>query len=105
MSLVEFSGHTAVATAAEDENHGMWALQFGELPALRNVVGKLIVGEDGSRNNVESYDEKSSFRALLRPISISIRRRRSRLGQRPVELLAAHCGRCPGRFDAIAGKS
>ena len=28
------------------------ALQLGELPALRGMVGKLIVGEDHSWNNV-----------------------------------------------------
>ncbi len=29
----------AETSAAEDENHGMWPLQFGELPAFRGVVG------------------------------------------------------------------
>jgi hypothetical protein len=30
-------------------------LQFGELPALRGVVGKLIVGEDSPWNDVRSH--------------------------------------------------
>jgi hypothetical protein len=29
----------AVTTAAEDKNHGMWSLQFRELPAFRGMVG------------------------------------------------------------------
>jgi len=35
---------TETATA-EDENHGMLPLQFGEFPVFRRVVGKLIVRE------------------------------------------------------------
>src|SRR3981081_2939274 len=37
----------AETAAAEDENHGMLALQLGELSAFRRVVGKFVVGEDG----------------------------------------------------------
>src|SRR5262249_47508246 len=44
----------AETSAAEDENHGILSLQFGELPAFRGVVGKLIVGEDSPWNNVRS---------------------------------------------------
>ena len=36
----------AETSAAEDENHWMSSLQFGELSAFRGVVGKLIVGEE-----------------------------------------------------------
>src|SRR6266446_5266456 len=42
----------AKTSAAEGENHGMWSLQIGELPAFRGVVGKLIVGEFSPWNNV-----------------------------------------------------
>src|SRR6202042_3145019 len=45
----------AEASAAKDKNHWMWSLQFGQLPVLRCVVGKLIVGEDGPWNNVGSH--------------------------------------------------
>ena len=45
----------AEATAAQDEDHGMLSLQFGELPAFRGVVGKLIVGEDSPGNNGRSH--------------------------------------------------
>jgi hypothetical protein len=45
----------AEPSAAEDEDHGMLSLQFGELPALRGVVGKLIVGENSPWNNVRSH--------------------------------------------------
>ena len=45
----------AETSAAEDENHWMLSLQFGELPAFRGVVGKLIVGEDSPWNNVRSH--------------------------------------------------
>jgi hypothetical protein len=42
-------------SAAEDENHRMLSLQFGELPAFRGVIGKFIVREDGTCNNVSSH--------------------------------------------------
>src|ERR1700738_1889626 len=45
----------AETAAAEDEHHGMLALQRGELPVFRRVVGKLVVGEDGAWNNVRSH--------------------------------------------------
>jgi hypothetical protein len=45
----------AEAAAAEDENHWMLSLQFGELTAFRGVVGKLVVGEDGPWNDVSSH--------------------------------------------------
>jgi hypothetical protein len=51
----------AVTAAAEDENHGMLSLQFGELPAFRGVVGKLIVGKDCPRDNVRSHRESSRW--------------------------------------------
>jgi hypothetical protein len=46
----------AETAAAEDKNHWMLCLQFGELPAFRGVVGKLIVGEDSPWNNVRSHN-------------------------------------------------
>jgi hypothetical protein len=36
----------AISSPAEDQNHGMRALEFGEFPVFSGVVGKLIVGED-----------------------------------------------------------
>src|ERR1700738_3654619 len=45
----------AETAAAEDEHHGMLALQLGELPVFRRVVGKFVVGEDGPWNNVRSH--------------------------------------------------
>ena len=41
--------------ATEDENHRIWSLEFRELPALGDVVGKLIIGEDSAWNNIESH--------------------------------------------------
>ena len=42
-------------SAAEDENHRMWSLQLGELPAFRGVIGKLgVVGEDRTWNVIVS---------------------------------------------------
>jgi hypothetical protein len=59
MELHEAFGLAAVlgakATAAEDENHGMLALQFGEFAALRGVIGKFVVRKDGARNDVGSH--------------------------------------------------
>jgi hypothetical protein len=45
----------AVGAAAEDENHWVLSLQFGELPAFSGMVGKLIVREDSPWNNVRSH--------------------------------------------------
>jgi hypothetical protein len=45
----------AETSAAEDKNHWMLSLQFGELPVFRGVVGKLIVGEDSPWNDVGSH--------------------------------------------------
>jgi hypothetical protein len=42
----------AETAAAENENHGVWSLQFGELAAFRGVVGKLVVREDRTRDDV-----------------------------------------------------
>ena len=44
----------AVTAAAEDEDHGMLSLQFGELPAFRDVVGKLAAGVGLVRFNAGS---------------------------------------------------
>jgi hypothetical protein len=43
----------AETSVAEDENHWMLALQFGELPASRGMVGKFIVGEGGPWNQCQ----------------------------------------------------
>src|ERR1700730_15164461 len=59
MELHEPFGLAAVlraeTSAAEDENHGMRSLQFGELAAFRGVVGKLVIGEDRAWNDVSSH--------------------------------------------------
>jgi hypothetical protein len=51
----------AVTSAAEDHNHGMLSLQFGESPTFRRVVGKFIVGEDSTGNNIGSHMQKPPF--------------------------------------------
>src|SRR5208283_680847 len=51
----------AETSAAEDENHWMLSLQFGELPAFRGVVGKLIVARDRPGNNVRSHMKASAI--------------------------------------------
>jgi hypothetical protein len=45
----------AESSAAEYENHRMLSLEFGELPAFRGVIGKLVVGEDSPWNHVGSH--------------------------------------------------
>ena len=45
----------AEGPAAEDENHRMLSLQFGELTAFRRVVRELIVGKYRPWNNVRSH--------------------------------------------------
>jgi hypothetical protein len=51
----------AETSAAENQNHGMWPLQFGELATFRGVVGQLIVGEDRPWNNVRSHRKASAL--------------------------------------------
>jgi len=34
-----------ITSAAENENHRMLSLEFRELPTLRRVIGKLVIGE------------------------------------------------------------
>jgi hypothetical protein len=51
----------AETSAAEDENHWMLSLQFGELPMFCGVVGKLIVGKDGPWNHVRSHMKSSTI--------------------------------------------
>ncbi len=48
-----------IAPAAENENHGMVFLQFGELPPFRGVVGQLVVRKDRSGNDVRSHGKPS----------------------------------------------
>jgi hypothetical protein len=59
MELNEEFGLAAVlgaeASAAEDEDHGMRALEVGEFAAFRGLIGKLVVGESGAGNNVGSH--------------------------------------------------
>jgi hypothetical protein len=59
MKLNEEFGLAAVlgaeTAAAEDEDHGVLSLEVRELAALRGVVGKLVVGEDGAGNDVGSH--------------------------------------------------
>ena len=38
-------------SAAENYNHRIGPLQFRQLPALGGVIGKFVVGENGSWNN------------------------------------------------------
>jgi hypothetical protein len=45
----------AETSAAQDEDQGMWSLQFGKLPPFRPVVGQLVVGKDSPGNNVGSH--------------------------------------------------
>src|SRR5258708_17077553 len=59
MQLNEAFGLTTVlgaeASAAEDKNHGMRALQFREFAMFRGVVGKLVIRKDGAGKNVGSH--------------------------------------------------
>src|SRR6185503_3215111 len=64
----------AVTAAAQDEDHRIRSLEFGELPALRGVIGKLVVGEQRPGNDVRSHLDSSSrnsawplWRAIHRP--------------------------------------
>src|SRR5262249_4747669 len=50
----------AVTPTTEDKNHWMRPLQFGELPAFRGVVEKLIVGEGSPRDDVGPHVNSST---------------------------------------------
>jgi hypothetical protein len=50
-----------VAAAAEDENHRMRPLQFGEFSTFRGVVGKLVVGENSPWDHVGSHLKSSTI--------------------------------------------
>jgi len=49
----------SVTPAAEDEDHGVLSLQFGEFSVFRGVVGQLIVGEDSPWNDVRAHKKSS----------------------------------------------
>jgi len=49
----------SITAAAQDENHRVVALQLGELPAFRRVVGQLVIREDGSGNDVSAHFNSS----------------------------------------------
>jgi hypothetical protein len=49
---------------------GWGSLQFRQLPVLRGVVGKLIVGEDGPWNDVGSHVRSSTVGCAL-PSAVS----------------------------------
>jgi hypothetical protein len=57
----------AVTPSAEDEDHWILSLQFGELPTFRGVVGELIVGEDSPWNYVRSHMKSSSIFSCTLP--------------------------------------
>jgi len=50
----------SITAAAQDEDHRILSLQLGELPAFRGVVGQLVIGEDGSRNDVSAHSSPPS---------------------------------------------
>ena len=56
----------AETSAAQDEDHWVLPLQFGELPVLPGVVGKFIVGENSPWNHVGSHINGSSVMMRLR---------------------------------------
>jgi len=76
----------AETSAAEDENHWMLSLQFGELPAFRGVVGKLIVGEDSPWNNVRSHMKTTFLTSSERRGTV---RRRLAFARKPRPLFRA----------------
>jgi hypothetical protein len=51
----------AETAAAKDKNHRMRSLLVGELSAFGRVVRKLVVGENGSRDDVRSHLKSSAF--------------------------------------------
>jgi hypothetical protein len=49
----------SVTPAAEDDDHGVLFLQFGELPVFGSVVGQFIVGEDSPWKDVRTHGKYS----------------------------------------------
>src|SRR5258708_4753742 len=68
----------AETSAAKDEHHRMLSLEFGELPAVRGVVGKLVVGEDSTWNDVGSHLKSSKAGCTSRLRLNGLRRPRLR---------------------------
>jgi hypothetical protein len=62
----------AEASAAEDKNHWVLSLQFGELPVSRGVIGKLVVGEDSPWDNVGPH-VKSSTVGCVEACGVAVR--------------------------------
>ena len=85
----------AETSAAEDKNHWMLSLQFGELSAFRCVVGKLIIGEDSPRNHVRSHVESARCRLLSFSPSSALRGMLPRAASSPID------GTC---FQASSGE-
>jgi hypothetical protein len=52
----------SITAAAQDEDHRILALQLGELPAFGGLVGQLVIGEDGSGNDVSAHEDSSTGR-------------------------------------------
>lgn len=45
----------AETAATENKNHRIWPLEFREPPTLGAMVGKLVIGEDSTWNNIISH--------------------------------------------------
>jgi hypothetical protein len=63
---------------AENEDHGMLALELREFAVLSGVVGKFVIGKDGSRNDVGSHVDnlhRLDARRGFRSQSLSAKRR------------------------------
>ena len=55
-----------VTAPAEDKNHWMLSLQFGELAPLCRVIGKFVIGEHSPWNNVRSHIKSSTVGCACR---------------------------------------
>jgi hypothetical protein len=55
----------AIPSPAEDQDHGMRTLQFGEFPVFSDVVRKLIVGEDRPWNDIWPHVKSSRSQPIL----------------------------------------
>jgi len=57
----------AKTSAAQNKNHGVLSLQFGELPVFAGMIGKFVIGKLRSGNNVSSHTGYREEYEGLRP--------------------------------------
>jgi hypothetical protein len=56
-------------SAAQNDDHRILSLYFGKLPVFAGMIGKLVIGEACSGNNVRSHGRTSLLSSTKHPVS------------------------------------